>query len=97
MSDMSITSRLDDVAHRILDADERPEQLAAVAEALDSLPALRLELAGELRRQGFTNADIAELAGVSRARIAQLLGPLDDLERRRIIRNNQPTLEEVTP
>ena len=75
-----------DIGHRLETTDDVAELLAAVATAIDELPAHRAELALELRRRGFNNNDIAELAGVTRSRIAQLLGPVTELERRRIAR-----------
>ena len=83
-----------DIGRRLEDADTPAERLAAVAQALDELPPLRLADMVALRRHGYTLADIAELAGVTRSRVSQLLGPIDELERRRI-HHHRP--EEVTP
>lgn len=91
-----ISGRLEEVGLRLAEADERPAQLAAIAEALDVLPGLRVEVARELRADGLTNVAIAELAGVSDARIAQLLGPVDELTARRN-RSHRNRPQEVTP
>lgn len=96
MTVASISGRLEELGLRLAEADQRPDQLAAIAQALDELPRLRIEVARELRRDGLTNVAIAELAGVSDARIAQLLGPVDELTARRI-RTHRNRPEEVNP
>jgi len=78
------SGELAELGRRLEDPTTSAEQLAAIANAIEQLPALRLDVCRELRRQGLHLADIAELAGVTRGRISQLLGPLDALERRRI-------------
>ena len=83
-----------EIGRRPEDADTPAERLAAIAQALDELPPLRLADMVALRRHGYTLADIAELAGVTRSRVSQLLGPIDALGRRRI-HHHRP--EEVTP
>lgn len=90
---VELANTVDDVQARLAGADTHAERLAAVTELLElegRVLELRTDLARELRRAGLTLEAIAELAGVTRARISQLLGRPDELELRRI-RNNQPT------
>lgn len=64
--------------------------LAAVAEAIEELPGIRRDLAILLRRGGVAVVDIAELAAVTPSRVSQIVGPLDELTRRRIDRPTPP-------
>ena len=94
-----LANAIDDAQARLAGADTAEDVLAAVTELLELEPRLlelRTDAARELRRAGPRLEDIAELAGVSRARISQLLGRPDQLEARRI-RNNQQHQEVTTP
>ena len=87
-----VANAVDDAQARIAGADTAAELLAAVTELLDLEPQLlelRLLAARELRRDGLKLEHIAGLAGVTRSRISQLLGPTDEVTARHIHRHQK--------